>query len=134
MLAKSIMYGILAVIYLAKEQGENYLPISLISEDIKVPFPYLNKIYLQLSERGIVLSKKGPKGGVRLIKPADELFLIDIVESIGNSNNYSSEDMKISGFTVEYNNILEIINSNTDRKVYKYFEKTSIQFFLNKIK
>lgn len=86
MFSKACEYGIRAVLFIAKESKLDNRPnISQISEAIDSPEPFTAKICQQLARAGIILSKKGPKGGFYLEKDS-QLRLIDVVIAIdGNT-------------------------------------------------
>lgn len=81
-LSKACIYGMRASLYLASREEEGYVSISKIGDELDISSHFLTKILQQLTEAALLESLKGPKGGVRLKKPSDEIYLIDIVEAI----------------------------------------------------
>jgi len=79
LLSKSCVYGIRSVIYLTMQHSQNFVQIKEISEKLAISFHFLTKILQVLSQNGLILSFKGPKGGVKLAKPPSEIFLFDVV-------------------------------------------------------
>ena len=49
-----------------------------IAGETDIPLPYLSKIFQRLAEAGIVESKRGYKGGVRLSRGPGEISLLEI--------------------------------------------------------
>jgi Rrf2 family transcriptional regulator, cysteine metabolism repressor len=47
-----------------------------------VPETYLNQLLIQLRRGGLVTSVRGPRGGHMLARAADEITLLDIMESL----------------------------------------------------
>jgi Rrf2 family protein len=82
MLSKSCEYGLRAALYLASLDEKGYVPISTISEELDISFPFLTKIFQKLNDAGLLTSQRGPKGGVALTQPADEVTLYEIVVAI----------------------------------------------------
>ena len=83
MLSNTCKYAIRAVLYLAINDKENEkIGIKKISEDLKMPSPFLGKILQVLSKHKILNSTKGPHGGFSLGKNADDISLLDIVQII----------------------------------------------------
>lgn len=82
MLSRSCEYGLRAVLYLASVDEEGYVPISTISEELDISFPFLTKILQKLNDAELLTSKRGPKGGVSLTSATDEIFLYDVVVAI----------------------------------------------------
>lgn len=81
-LSKACIYGVRASIYLASTEGDAYISISKISEELDISRHFLTKILQELTQSNLLESLKGPKGGVRLKKSGDKIPLIDIVEAI----------------------------------------------------
>lgn len=76
-------YAFLAIEYIARKADE--LPSSVtstreISEAYKMPYPLLAKIMQQLSNRGLIKSVQGTKGGYVLAKKAENISVVDVVE------------------------------------------------------
>jgi Rrf2 family protein len=82
MLSKSCEYGLRAALYLASLDEEGYVPISTISEELDISFPFLTKIFQKLNDAGLLESQRGPKGGVALTRPAEDVTLYEIVAAI----------------------------------------------------
>lgn len=49
-----------------------------IAGETDIPLPYLSKIFQRLAEAGIVESKRGYKGGVRLTREPGKISLLEI--------------------------------------------------------
>lgn len=82
LLSKSCVYGLRASIYLATKDNSEFVPIKKMSETIEISHHFLTKILQQLTAQGLLVSYKGPNGGVRLKKPASEITLMDVVLAI----------------------------------------------------
>jgi len=92
MLSSSCKYGIRAAAYLAHQEADEdeYIPIRKISHDLKISFHFLTKVLQTLSQDGILVSYRGPNGGVALARPAKEITVLDIIESIDGVSIFSS--------------------------------------------
>lgn len=76
-------YGIRALLYLVAYPPKNqYLSIRDISEELGLSFHFVTKIFRELTERGILISYRGPAGGIALAKPAEEIMLIDVIKAL----------------------------------------------------
>ena len=83
MLSNSCRYGIRAILYLAsKDVRGNKIGIRQISEDLKLPTPYLAKILQNLVKHRILSSTKGPNGGFSLLRKPESITIRDIVKII----------------------------------------------------
>jgi len=81
-LSRSCEYALLAVWHLAKRKDSSYVSIREIADENGLSFFFLTKVLHTLTQRGILASLKGPKGGIALARPAEEIKIIDIVEVI----------------------------------------------------
>lgn len=70
-------YAIEALACLAR-QGEASMRVGEIADLTEMPAPYLSKVFQRLGEAGIVESKRGYKGGVRLSRLPEEISLLEI--------------------------------------------------------
>lgn len=61
-----------------------------ISDQLRIPQPYLAKILQTLARKKILHSTKGPHGGFYLSVPADKLTLMDIIDAIDGRNFFDS--------------------------------------------
>lgn len=79
---KAEEYGMFGVIYLAGKQGNKVTPLSEISETQHIPEKFLAKIFQSLSKAGIIRSHRGVRGGFTLARPASEITVKDVLETI----------------------------------------------------
>ncbi len=75
-------YGLHGIIYLAMQPEGKVTPLSEIAEAQNVPEKFLAKIFQSLSKTGIVKSHRGVKGGFSLGRPAEEITVKHVLESI----------------------------------------------------
>ncbi len=78
--SKKCIYGIKALIHISKEQG--FINSAVISEKQNIPHAFLRNILLELGKRGLLYMKKGKEGGYKLAKPAEEITMYCIIESL----------------------------------------------------
>lgn len=91
MLSNTCKYGIRAVIYISVyATDKKKVGIKEISSELDIPSPFLGKILQTLSKHKILDSTKGPNGGFRLSKPAEEIPLMDIVEIIDGTEIFDT--------------------------------------------
>ncbi len=70
-------YAIEALASLARCSPDSML-VREIAGLTELPAPYLSKIFQRLADAGIVDSKRGYKGGVRLSRPPSQITLLQI--------------------------------------------------------
>ncbi len=72
-------YALLALIFLARNQSEEYIPVQVIAAAQKIPPRFLEQILLALRRGRYVRSSKGKGGGFRLAKDPGTISLAEIV-------------------------------------------------------
>jgi Rrf2 family protein len=82
MLSKKTQYAFKALMYMAQKNVEAPILIAEISKKKKIPLKFLENILLELKKSGILESKKGKGGGYLLAKPANQIFLSEILRLI----------------------------------------------------
>ena len=91
MLSATCKYGIRAVIFIASRPDPKInTGLKQISDELRIPRPYLAKILQTLSRRKILHSSKGPHGGFHLLVPPGKLTLMDIIEAIDGGDFFDS--------------------------------------------
>ena len=73
--------GLHAMVLLAASP-ERLLSNHEIATQLKVSEAHLSKVLQRLSRAGFVRATRGPRGGFRLDRPADEVTLLDVYEAI----------------------------------------------------
>lgn len=90
-LSKSCVYGLRAILYVASfHAGRRYVPIREVSDKLDISFHFLTKILQQLTDAGLLVSYRGPKGGVGLGKPAGEIRLMDVVIAVDGRSEFDN--------------------------------------------
>src|ERR1700751_3843299 len=79
MLSTTSQYALRALSYMAGQSGKAVLGRDL-AEFVEIPANYLSKVLLTLRNAGLVATARGSRGGYRLGRPAEKIFLIDVVE------------------------------------------------------
>jgi Rrf2 family protein len=82
LLSRACEYAIRAVLYLAKQQDAGYVSVKEIAEHTNVSFHFLGKILQSLTQKGLLVSYKGPKGGIQLASSPDDITVFQVVEAI----------------------------------------------------
>jgi Rrf2 family protein len=81
-LTKAGDYGYLGLLYLAKQPKDRIVRLSEISDSEGIPEKFLAKIFQNLTRTGLVRSHRGAKGGFTLAKPADQITVKELIESV----------------------------------------------------
>lgn len=85
LLNNTCTYAIRACLHVASARPEpgSFVSTRRIAEGLGVPFAFLTKVLQGLTQSGILLSQRGASGGVALARPAEDISLRDIVNSVG---------------------------------------------------
>ena len=79
---QSVTYALEALCRLARTAPGTYLKAREISSELSIPEHFLGKVLTQLVRRGLLVSQKGPTGGVALSKPALEITVQDVLQAL----------------------------------------------------
>lgn len=77
-------YAVMAMVDLAKYSSDSGGPVVLaeIARRQEISLSYLEQLFSKLRKGGLVSSIRGPGGGYRLARPANELRISDIVLAV----------------------------------------------------
>jgi len=78
-------YGTRALLELALHQGEGAILLKDIAQRQQVSLQYLEHLITPLIAAGIVVSTRGPRGGVSLAKPPAEIRLSEVIQLLEGS-------------------------------------------------
>lgn len=80
-------YAVTAMLDLALHATENPVPLADISQRQGISLSYLEQLFARLRKQGLVDSARGPGGGYRLSRPADEIAVADVITAIDEKVN-----------------------------------------------
>ena len=81
-LSRASSYALVALAYLAREKPDAPIPSHEVARERDFPERFLLKILKPLVDAGVLRSVKGPNGGYRLVKPANEVTLLEVIEAV----------------------------------------------------
>lgn len=81
MLSQTSEYALRATVFLA-DRGGALCTTAEIAEGTQIPQGYLAKVMQALSRGRVVNAQRGPNGGFTLRKPAHELTLLEVVNTV----------------------------------------------------
>ncbi len=79
MLSKKTKYGLKALTFIAKSDGEDPVRVGEIAQNENIPQKFLESILLTLRKSGLLGSKKGKHGGYYLRKEPSEILMTDVM-------------------------------------------------------
>ncbi|HCI85660.1 MAG TPA: hypothetical protein DHV68_02310 [Dehalococcoidia bacterium] len=78
-------YGVRTLVYLSQQNDSEFTSTSDIATAQHIPEPYLLRICSELQKSGLIESRRGPQGGHRLGRAADDISVSDVVNSVDYS-------------------------------------------------
>lgn len=84
--------------FLAKTSGDKWVSSDIIAKEMSIPRMFLSRINMLLVKAGLIDSRRGAGGGVKLAKEPDQISVYDVIsaidgpimidKSLGNSENH----------------------------------------------
>ena len=87
--SKTTSYAISVLSFMAKNEKTMYSAKKL-NELLEIPWPYLRQLLTSLSKSGFIFSTQGRNGGFQLKKPADQIVLAEIIDSVEGLNVFGT--------------------------------------------
>lgn len=81
-LSKTSAHAALAMAFLASRRDDGYIQARTVADHLEVPTDSALKILQALTRRGLISSQLGRTGGYRMLMPADQVSLLQVVEAI----------------------------------------------------
>ena len=80
--SKATDYGLLLLIDLAKLGVDEVTSVRRVAHSKGISERFLANIVHDLANAGIVTSRRGTRGGIRLARPSSEISLADVIEAL----------------------------------------------------
>ena len=84
-------YAVTAMLDLCLNYEVKPVTLADISERQGISLSYLEQLFANLRRQGLVSSTRGPGGGYRLGRSADEVSVYQVISAVDNKNNYDEE-------------------------------------------
>lgn len=81
-ISRRLDYGLQLMIALAQETENKAQATAVLAEKLQIPLPFLHQIGRSLIQGRLIKATPGPHGGLRLNLPAEEISLLQIVETL----------------------------------------------------
>jgi Rrf2 family transcriptional regulator, cysteine metabolism repressor len=78
-------YGVRVMVELARQAGEEPVPLAEIAERGGLPLAYLEHLVARLRKAGLVDSRRGSRGGYLLARSPTEITMAEVVEALEGS-------------------------------------------------
>src|SRR5918993_1225231 len=90
-LSRTVSYAVRATLQLARLESEGPVPCSRLASDGKMPERFLLQILRNLVTHGILRSTRGVDGGYALVRPPNQISLLQVIEAIEGPYDSSLE-------------------------------------------
>jgi len=133
LLTKNTDYAIRAIMYLA-ENRECYISSREIAEAEHISIPFVRRILQELTKGGLVETKEGVSGGLKLKKAPKDIAITDVIKII--QGDIQLTECMFQKRLCENRNICVLRNriKNIEAKVIAEFSDITIKTLLNDIK
>lgn len=81
MISQTAEYALRAIAHLSMSPDEAQTT-QQISETTRVPLPYLSKVLQALSRAGLIRSRRGLRGGIKLLRSPESLTVYDVIQAV----------------------------------------------------
>ena len=111
---------------LAAAEGKKLLTRGRMAEFLNVSEAHLTKVLQRLGKLGLVCSVRGPTGGFRLDKPAEDISLLEVYEAIEgpvSKENCLLREQVCRGSECVLGDLLKLVNEDGKR----YLAKTNLK-------
>ena len=71
-------YLLLALIYMARHDGDEFVRIEDICIEYRIPKKYLEQLFQLLKQNRVILTRRGTGGGYKLARPAAQISIAEI--------------------------------------------------------
>jgi Rrf2 family protein len=116
--------------YIAKHQGKGVVLSQDVSKEYDIPLEYLLKILQQMVRANVLRSKRGPRGGFSLAKPATKITMLEIIEAVDGPMTGELNLAEQAG-NDKYANKAEQTYNKAISSARNVFQKTRLSALLN---
>lgn len=81
-ISRTADHALRAVLHLAQEDPDAWIPAHRIADALGAPSNYLAKTLGSLARAGVVEGMRGAVGGFRLARPADRLAVAEVLDAV----------------------------------------------------
>ena len=124
-ISRSTGYALVSVGYIAQNYKDGAVLAARISKEYGIPLEYLLKILQQLVRANVLRSKRGPRGGFFLARPAEDITLLEVIEAVDgplSSHLHLSEQTNGAPFSLK----MEVICRKSTDKMREIFAEAKL--------
>ncbi len=126
-------YGLRAVLYITSQKERQYVPIREISDALQISFHFLTKILQILTQKQLLISFRGPNGGVALARNATLINLMEIIVAIDGPDLFENCVLGLENCGDEYPCPLHHQWGEIRKNLQELFKSKSLKEVANEI-
>ncbi|MCK9402177.1 MAG: Rrf2 family transcriptional regulator [Chitinophagaceae bacterium] len=135
----SFSKSILVLVFISDKtrRGETeFISTKVMSQLLNIPKPTLSVILSNLIRAGILQSKEGVNGGLRMVKSEEKITLLDVLIAIENEKPLFQTEYELNVTGKRPDNAKKIVNTilkNIEMTIKNDLKKTTLKDILNSI-
>ena len=118
--------AISGMIFLALHARDKAMTAAEIAADQGISVSYIEQLFANLRESGLIEGVRGPGGGYRLARPADQITVADIVTSV-DDRTYNMRETVIPQYGDQVRFQSQMMWSSLSRKIYQFLHDITLQ-------
>jgi len=87
---KNTDYAVRVLVHLSMQERTDYISATVLAKELGLPLNFLRRICSTLIKAGILDAREGPRGGIRLVKNAAEITVLELIELFDGKPELSS--------------------------------------------
>jgi Rrf2 family protein len=111
---------------LLAQNGRHSVSCNEMASTLSVSEAHLSKVLQRLGKQGFVSSTRGPKGGFRLARPADQVSLLEVYEAIDGPVHFSNCLFETPVCEGHGHCIMGDLLNTVDQEVLRYLQDTRL--------
>ena len=135
-ISKTASYSLNILSFMAASE-ERRMSAAFLNKRLKIPYPYLRRLLVNLSKNGLISSTKGRKGGFVFNRRTDTITLSDILEATDGLDGFKKCILGFSDCPFDTkcamhdiweeirNSILTVLKSTSLKDISKKRKKTA---------
>lgn len=120
-------YGLQVMLHLGAERNR-LVPLAEIGSAHGIPAAVLGQVFHDLGRAGLIVSRRGPKGGVRLTHPLEETTVAMVLQAVEGQRALSFCRRETKGHACNVEQACQIgkFLARLDRSVWRVMENTTL--------
>ncbi len=123
-LSTKARYAVTAMMELGLNDGKKPVTLADISQYQGISLSYLEQLFARLRKQGLVSGVRGPGGGYRLARPANEISIAEIVASVNGTEVKSAHGKDEN--RPEEGHLLDSMWNDLSQKIFNFLSSITL--------